>query len=76
MAEWYLITNKKLLVILGISLLWIIIGWILYIFVGADHGPKGGLDSIGNAIAYVFLWKLLIYGPPILLTAISFILWL
>ena len=74
--SWYQITNKRLIIILIISVLWIVAGWILYVFVGADHGPEGGLDSIANAIVYVFAWKLLIYVPPALLTTAAFFLWL
>ena len=74
--NWYYITNIKLLVILGVSLVWIFAGWLLYAFIGVSKGPEGGLDKIGEAIAYVFIWKLFIYGPPILISGISFCLWL
>ena len=74
--NWYSITNLKLLIILGASLLWIVAGWILYALVGVSHGPKGGIDSIGAALAYVFFWKLIIYVPPVLVSGISFCLWL
>lgn len=76
MSNWFQITDKKMVIILGIALLWIISGHLLYIFIGSKHGPNGGLDSIGNAIAYVFLWRIIIYIPPTLLTIISFGLWL
>ena len=74
--SWYQITGKKLMIVLGISFLWIIAGWILYVFWGSEHGPEGGLDSIADAIAYVFIWKLFIYVPPIFLTVSSTLLWL
>ena len=38
--------------------------------------PEGGLDKIGEAIAYVFIWRLFIYGLPILVSGVSFCLWL
>lgn len=74
--KWYLISNKKLFLILGISLLWIIAGIVLYITVGAEHGPSGGLDSIAEAIVYVFFWQALTYGPPLLASAVTLCLWL
>ncbi len=73
---WYCITNTKLLVILGISVIWIFAGMLLYSFIGVSHGPEGGLDKIGEAIAYVFIWRLFIYGLPILVSGVSFCLWL
>ena len=76
MSNWYHITNMKLMIVLGIALLWIFAGWTLYALIGVDHGPKGGIDSIGNAIAYVFVWKLFINVPPILFSAVGFSLWL
>ena len=76
MQNWYRITNTKLLIILGLSFLWIVAGEILYALIGASHGPKGGLDKIGEALVYVFIWKLFIYGPPVLVSAGSFCLWL
>ena len=76
MKNWYQITNLKMMIVLGIALLWIVAGWVLYAFVGAKHGPEGGLDSIANAIVYVFVWKLFIYVPAIILSAVSFSLWL
>ena len=74
--KWYQVTNRKLIWILGISAAWLILGWVLYILIGAKHGPKGGLDSIANAIAYVFLWRLLIFAPPALFTMPGVFAWL
>ena len=74
--NWYRITNKKMLIIMVISILWIIAGWILYDAVGQKHAPKGGLDSVGAAVAYVFFWKLIIYVPPVLVTVITGFMWL
>ncbi len=74
--NWYWITDTKLLIILGISLVWIFAGWLLYGFVGVSHGPEGGIDKIADTLVYILLWKLLIYVPPILVSGVSFSLWL
>nr|MCR4640404.1 hypothetical protein [Lachnospiraceae bacterium] len=66
--KWYEITNKKLLIILGISLLWMILGRVLYIVIGQKRGPKGGLDSLADAVVYVFIWRIFITGLPLLLS--------
>lgn len=54
MRAFFQITNTKLLIILGLSVLWIIAGTALYSLVGVKFGPDGGLDSIADAIVYVF----------------------
>lgn len=74
--KWYQITGPKLLIILGISLLWIILGHIVYALIGVKRGPKGGLDSLADALVYVFVWRILIYGLPILLSLAAASAWL
>ncbi|MBQ8949689.1 MAG: hypothetical protein IJ065_00800 [Eubacterium sp.] len=54
--NWYWITDTKLLIILGISLVWIFAGWLLYGFVGVSHGPKGGIDKIAAHIISYENW--------------------
>ena len=76
MRKWFEITNTKLFIVLGISVLWIIAGILIYEFIGSKHGPDGGLDSIANAIVYVFFWRIIIYGIPVLVSAVSIFLWL
>ncbi|MCR5250094.1 MAG: hypothetical protein K6E50_05755 [Lachnospiraceae bacterium] len=74
--NWYRITDIKLLIIFGASLLWIVAGWGLYAMIGVSHGPKGGIDKIADALVYVFFWKLMIYVPPILCSGIGFGMWM
>ncbi len=76
MTEWYQINDIKLLIILGISLLWIIAGYGLYALIGVKHGPEGGIDQIANAIVYVFFWKVCIYIIPFIFSGVSLFLWL
>ena len=70
------ITDIKMILTVALSVLWIILGMLLYIFIGVKHGPQGGLDKLANAVVYVFIWRLFIYGPPILITTLLFALWL
>ncbi len=74
--KWYQITNRKLIWILAIALVWLIAGCILYAAVGVKRGPKGGLDSIANAIVYVFLWRIVIFVLPALFAAAGMSAWL
>ncbi len=76
MKELFHITNTKLLIILGLSVLWIIAGTALYSLVGVKFGPDGGLDSIADAIVYVFFWRIMIYGIPLLVSGVTLFLWL
>ncbi len=74
--KWYQITGPKLLIILGISLLWMILGRVLYIVIGQKRGPKGGLDSLADAVVYVFIWRIFITGLPLLLSLTGGFTWL
>ena len=76
MNKWYHISNSKLFIVLGISVLWIIAGILIYDFIGSKHGPEGGLDSIADAIVYVFFWRLLIYALPVLASLTCFLMWM
>ena len=76
MNKWYHISNTKLFIVLGISVLWIIAGILIYEFIGSKHGPEGGLDSIADAIVYVFFWRLLIYALPVLASLLCFLMWM
>ncbi|WP_044974202.1 hypothetical protein [Ruminococcus sp. HUN007] len=76
MGKWYNITGTRLLVIIGLSVLWIAAASVIYVLIGSEHGPHGGLDSIADAIVYAFIWKLFIYVLPVLVSVISFMMWL
>ena len=70
------ITDIKMILTVALSVLWLVSGMLLYAFIGVKHGPDGGLDKLADAFVYVFIWRLLIYGPPILITSVAFALWL
>ena len=70
------ITDIKMILTVALSVLWIVSGMLLYAFIGVKHGPDGGLDKLADAVVYVFIWRLFIYGPPVLITVLFFALWL
>ncbi len=70
------ITDIKMIWSLVLSVLWLVSGILLYAFIGVKHGPDGGLDKLADAFVHVFIWRLLIYGPPVLITSVAFALWL
>lgn len=59
-----------------IAVIWLIIGYTLMHTVAVKLAPSGGIDSIGQALAYVIIWKFLVLVPPFLMLIGSIFMWL
>ena len=57
--------TKLYLILLGVLLAKLVISYVLFLTVGMSTAPEGGLDSIGQAIAHVFLWEVFAIYVPI-----------
>ncbi len=68
-------TPKKLFTILGGCAAWCALGMGLYI-ANLDNAPSGGLDSLGAAIVYVFLWKIAIFVLPVIIAGAVVLIYL
>ncbi len=62
--------------LLLIALIWLVAGRLLMWTLGAALAPSGGLDSIAAALVYVLFWRLLVWGPPIVLALIGLFSWI
>lgn len=62
--------------LLIIAILWLIVGHILMWALARKFAPTGGMDAVGKAIFYVMVWKISVWGPPIILASISLFSWL
>ena len=62
--------------LLIIAVLWLIVGHILMWTLARKFAPSGGIDAVGKAIFYVMVWKISVWGPPIILASISLFSWL
>ncbi|MBR3278005.1 MAG: hypothetical protein IKG01_03715 [Lachnospiraceae bacterium] len=65
MGKKHRFKTKIYLIILGFLLLRLVLSYALFMTVGMDNAPSGGLDSIGDAIAYVWLWELFAVYIPV-----------
>ncbi len=66
-------TTKHLLILLGIAGLLHIISMLF--FINAD-APSGGIDAIGPALVYVFLFRIITFWLPIIIGIGACLLWL
>lgn len=68
--------TKTYLIILGILIARLVLSFVLFQTVGLDNAPEGGLDSIADAIVYVWAWELFaIYIPLIEIVGVTLV-WL
>lgn len=63
-------TAKCLFITAGI---WFAIGSLLMGTIGSALAPTGGLDALGAAIVYAFIWRAIVIGIPIILVIIGVI---
>ena len=62
-------SKKKKLVYIAIA--WFLVANIFFAIFGRALTPSGGIDSIGAIIVYVFLWRMLMIIPPIIMFIIA-----
>ena len=65
MSKQHRFKTKIYLIILGILIAKFVLSFVLFQTVGLDNAPEGGLDSIADAIVYVWLWELFAVYIPI-----------
>lgn len=66
--------NKTPLILITIAAVWFVLTEILFRTIGMAMAPSGGIDMIASALVYVFLWRIIIFGPPIILIIIALLI--
>lgn len=57
--------KKKKLIIVAVA--WFLFANVFFAIFGSVLVPSGGIDSIGTIIVYVFLWRMFMIIPPIIM---------
>ena len=68
--------TRKMKTLIIIAILWFVIGTVLMQTVAIKFAPSGGIDSIAGALVYVFIWRFMVFVPPVLFLIGSIYMWL